>query len=92
MLKNVIGSEQAKALINIKHEKKMITLCGLTGKEKELDFSNQGLNAADAMFIADDIQDIGALSKLDISYNHIPDSQQAELRRICSAKSIDCQL
>ena len=42
--------------------------------------------------LANAIQDMGALSKLDISRNHIPDSEQAELRRICSAKSIDCQL
>ena len=69
MLKNDIGPEQAEALIKIKHEKKMITLCGLTGKEKELNFSKQDLKAADAMLIADDIQDMGALAKLDLSNN-----------------------
>jgi hypothetical protein len=45
-------------------KEKLITLCGLCKEETELDFSNQGLNAGDAVLIANDISDMGALTKL----------------------------
>ena len=42
---------------------------------------------------ARDIQDMGALSKLDISSNdRIPQQQQSQIRQICEAKSVVCTL
>jgi hypothetical protein len=42
----------------------LTTLCGLSGEETELDFSGQDLGAGDAVLIANDISDMGALTKL----------------------------
>ena len=42
--------------------------------------------------IADAIPTMGALTSLDISDNHIPNDQQANLKRICERKNIDLQL
>jgi hypothetical protein len=65
LLKNYIPVEQAQELVKIMRAKqKLATLCGLSGKETELDFSGQNLGAGDAVLIANDIKDNGALSKL----------------------------
>ena len=71
ILKNDIGNEQAQALIKIKHEKKMITLCGLNGDETELNLSGKINRAADALVLADEIKDMGSLSELDLSKNNL---------------------
>jgi Leucine-rich repeat (LRR) protein len=65
ILKNDIGKEQAQALIKIKHEKKMATLCGLKGDETELNLSGKMNGAADALVLAKEIS--GSLSKLKFS-------------------------
>jgi hypothetical protein len=44
-------------------KKNLTTLCGLSGEEAELDFSGQDLGAGDAVLIANDISDMGAISK-----------------------------
>ena len=49
----------------------LITLCGLSREETELDFSGQKLDAGDAVLIANDISDMGAITSLDISSNKI---------------------
>jgi Ran GTPase-activating protein (RanGAP) involved in mRNA processing and transport len=49
----------------------MASLCGLHQGQTEADFSNQGLGAEDAKLIASDIQDMGSLSKLDLSKNDL---------------------
>jgi hypothetical protein len=68
LLKNAIPVKQAQELVKIMQSKEMlITLCGLSGNEATLDFSNQGLGAGDAVLIANDINDMGALTCLDIS-------------------------
>jgi hypothetical protein len=68
ILKNYIPVEQAKELVAIMQAKeKLITLCGLSGEEAELDFSGQNLGVGDAMFIANNISDMRALKSLDIS-------------------------
>jgi hypothetical protein len=68
VLSNVIPVEQAQELVKIMRSKDTLTtLCGLTGVETELDFSSQGLDAGDAVLIANDICDMGALTSLDIS-------------------------
>eukprot|EP00935_MAST-01C_sp_MAST-1C-sp1_P001408 g1408.t1 len=65
ILKNGINVEQVQTLVEIMRSKKSLTtLCGLTGKETELDFSKQGLGAGDAVLIANDIRDNGALETI----------------------------
>jgi hypothetical protein len=68
ILKNNIG-EQAQALIKIKHEKKMITLCGLKCDETELNLSGKMRGAADALVLADEIKDMGSLVSLSLAEN-----------------------
>jgi hypothetical protein len=86
LLKNKIGDEQMQSLIKIKKEKGMASLCGLHQGQTEADFSNQGLGAEDAKLIASDIQDMGSLSKLDLSGNNRTGSKSPNfIRPIASA-------
>jgi hypothetical protein len=72
LLKNDIPVEQAQELVKIMQSKeKLTTLCGLSGNESTLDFSNQGLGPADAVLIANDISDMGALSVLNLASNDL---------------------
>jgi hypothetical protein len=72
LLKNRIPVWQAQELVKIMQAKeKLITLCGLSKEETELDFSGQDLVAGDAVLIANDISDMGALSSLNLSENNI---------------------
>jgi hypothetical protein len=71
-LGNKIPMEQAQELVQIMQSKeKLTTLCGLSGKEAALDFSNQGLGAGDAVLIANDIRDMGAMSSLNLANNNM---------------------
>ena len=71
LLKNDIPVQQAQELVKIKESKPILkSLCGLTMDETELDFSSQGLQAGDAVLLASDIQDMGSLSRLDLSGNN----------------------
>jgi hypothetical protein len=49
----------------------LTTLCGLSREETALDFSGQYLVAGDAVLIANDISNMGALTSLNLSWNHI---------------------
>jgi hypothetical protein len=71
LLGNSIPVEQAQELVKIMRAKEnLTTLCGLSRREEtELDFSGQNLGAGDAVLIANDICDMGALTKFDISGN-----------------------
>jgi Leucine-rich repeat (LRR) protein len=72
LLKNYIPVEQAQELVQIMQAKeKLVTLCGLSKEETELDFSGQDLSAGDAVLIANDISDMGALSSLNLASNHL---------------------
>jgi hypothetical protein len=72
LLKNHIPVEQAQELVKTMRAKQnLTTLCGLSGKETGLDFSGQDLEAGDAVLIANDIKDNGAMTKFDISSNKI---------------------
>jgi hypothetical protein len=50
-------------------KEKLTTLCGFSREEATLDVSNQGLGPGDAVLIANDISDMGALTSLNISNN-----------------------
>jgi CO dehydrogenase/acetyl-CoA synthase alpha subunit len=74
LLRNSIPVEQAQELVKIMRAKeKLITLCGLSKEETQLDFSGQNLDAGDAVLIANDISDMGALTSLDLSANNLYD-------------------
>jgi Ran GTPase-activating protein (RanGAP) involved in mRNA processing and transport len=90
LLKNQIPVEQAQELVKIMRPKEnLTTLCGLGREETELDFSGQGLKAGDAVLIANDIRDMRALVKLDISSNDIGGEQEGGLQRVCVASGIE---
>jgi hypothetical protein len=90
LLRNKIPVEQAQELVKIMQAKeKLITLCGLSKEETELDFSSQRLGAGDAALIANDISNMEALIKLDVSSNRIGAEQEGDLQRICVAGGID---
>jgi hypothetical protein len=65
LLKNKIGSDQAKDLVIIlKEHPTLKSLCGNKGNETELDMSGKMGGAEDAIMLAAEVVDNGALSKL----------------------------
>jgi hypothetical protein len=80
LLGNHIPVEQAQELVKIVQAKeKLTTLCGLSKEETELDFSDQNLGAGDAVLIANDISDMGALVSINIENSAIPLHRVAHL-------------
>ena len=72
LLKNNIPVEQAQELVKImQSHKTLTTLCGLSGKETELNMSGKMRGAGDAIMLAPEIIDNGAMTSLDISNNSI---------------------
>jgi hypothetical protein len=72
LLRNSIPVEQAQELVKIMQAtEKLTTLCGLSKEETELDFSNQGLGAGDAVLIANDVSDMGAMTSLNLASNKL---------------------
>jgi hypothetical protein len=70
LLKNRIPVEQAQEFVQIMQtNEKLVTLCGLSKEETKLDFSGQDLNAGDAVLIANDISNMGALLVLSLESN-----------------------
>jgi hypothetical protein len=68
ILANDIPKEQAEDLIKtMKNKESLKSLCGIKPDQQEADFSKQGLGVVDAMLIANDISDNGALSKFTFS-------------------------
>jgi hypothetical protein len=55
----------------MRSKENLTTLCGLSREETELDFSSQDLGAGDAVLIANDISDMGALTSLNLASNSI---------------------
>jgi hypothetical protein len=94
LLKNHIGVEQARGLVIIlKEHSALKSLCGNNGDETELDMSGKMDGAEDAIMLAAEIIDNGALIKLDISSscssNAIGAVQERDLQRICVACGIE---
>jgi hypothetical protein len=58
----------------------LTTLCGLSREETKLDFSGQDLGAGDAVLIANDISDMGALSVLNLANNDIGKCSRGKLK------------
>jgi hypothetical protein len=72
LLMNSVGTEQAQALANIlKEHATLKSLCGNKGDETELDMSGKGMRAWDAIMLAPEIADNGAISSLNLASNSI---------------------
>jgi Leucine-rich repeat (LRR) protein len=68
LLKNDMGTDQAKAMVSILKEHPTLKyLCGNTGDETELDMSGKMEGAADAIMLVPEIIDNGAMTSLDVS-------------------------
>jgi hypothetical protein len=79
ILKNDIGKEQAQALIKIKHQRKMITLCGLKHQRKKLNLRGKMNGAADALMLAEEIKDMGSLITISLAGSNLKDEGAALL-------------
>jgi hypothetical protein len=90
LLKNSIPVEQAQKLVKIMQAKeKLTTLCGLSKEETELNFSDQYLGAGDVVLIANDISEMNALTKLDISENDLEQGHALQqITECCITKGI----
>jgi Ran GTPase-activating protein (RanGAP) involved in mRNA processing and transport len=72
LLKNVIGTDQAKALVSIlKAHPTLKSLCGNTGSETELNMSGKIKGAADAIMLVPEIIDNGAMTSLNLASNNL---------------------
>jgi hypothetical protein len=92
---NVLGNstevEQAQELIKILQAKdKLTTLCGFSGDDTELDLSNKNLSAGCAVLVANEISDMRALTKLDISNYSIEQGEALQqIIEYCNTKGIE---
>jgi hypothetical protein len=90
LLQNHIGPDQAAALVSIlKEHPTLKSLCGNRGDETTLDMRGKMNGADDAIMLAAEIVDNGALIKLDISSNQIGRKEEQDLQRICVAGGIE---
>jgi type IV secretory pathway ATPase VirB11/archaellum biosynthesis ATPase len=65
LLRNDIGKEGAKAILEVAEGKpQLTTICGIKPEETERDFSRKNLKAGDAMLLAFDLRKNSALVKL----------------------------
>jgi hypothetical protein len=72
LLKNCISTDQAKGLVSmLKEHPTLKSLCGTTCNETELNMSGKLNGAGDAIMLAAEVIDNGALTSLDISSNGI---------------------
>jgi hypothetical protein len=70
LLQNSISVEQAQELVEIMRTKEnLTTLCGLSGEETELNFSNRYLGGGDVVLIANNIKDNEAMTSLNLASN-----------------------
>jgi hypothetical protein len=72
LLKNHIGVEQAGALVStLKEHPTLKSLCGNNGDETELDMSGKIEGAEDAIMLATEIVDNGAMTSLNLASNSL---------------------
>ena len=65
MLRNNIGEEGAKAILEVAEGKpQLTTLCGIKSEETERDFFRQDLRPVDGMLLAFDLRKNSTLVKL----------------------------
>jgi hypothetical protein len=69
---NNIGKEMLSKLQEIMHSKpKLVSLCGIADDATEADLSDLGMDADDAMILASELPDKGALSVLNLASNNL---------------------
>jgi hypothetical protein len=69
---NAIGKEQLSKLQEIMRSKpNLISLCGIADDATEADLSGLGMDADDAIILASELPDKGALTSLNISDNNL---------------------
>ena len=71
LLINDIGDAAAEVVRAAEQHGKIQTLCGIKPDQKEADFSNQRLEAADAVLLAYDIKVNAPLTTLHVGENEI---------------------
>jgi hypothetical protein len=72
VLGNLIGKEQLTRLQAIMRSKpNLVSLCGIADDATEADLSGLGMDADDAIFLASELPDKGAVTKFDISDNSL---------------------
>jgi hypothetical protein len=72
LLMNSIGIEQAQALASIlKAHPTLKSLCGNKGDETELDMSGKKMESWDAIMLAPEITDNGAMMSLNLASNNL---------------------
>ena len=82
LLSNQFDTEIAAMLLKIKDDKpQLVTLCGLTHQETELDLSNKGLRPADAMLLAPEIAVSHSLTAANLRYNNLSVMAKLRLRK-----------
>jgi hypothetical protein len=69
---NIIGKEMLSKLQEIMRSKpNLVSLCGIADDATEADLSGLGMDADDAIILASELPDKGALTSLDLSYNKL---------------------
>jgi hypothetical protein len=87
---NSIGKKMLSKLQEIMRSKpNLISLCGIADGATEADLSGFGMDADDAIILASELPDKGALTKLDISRNDIGPSDIGPLLLLCAAGGIE---
>jgi hypothetical protein len=87
---NRIGKEHLSKLQEImRSSPNLVSLCGIADDATEADLSGLNMDADDAIILATELPDKGALIKLDISSNDIGAEQEEDLQRICVASGIE---
>ena len=88
VLLNQLDVESADLLLKVKAEKPNLrTLCGLTHKETQLNFINQGLGPGDAMLLAAEILVMASMTRLDVRVNSLGEEGKAALRKALEGRS-----
>jgi hypothetical protein len=72
LLKNGMGTDQAKALVSIlKEHPSLKSLCGHKGDETELNMSGKRIGVEGAIMFAPEIIDNGAMTSLNLASNEL---------------------
>ena len=81
LLSNQFDTEIAAMLLKIKDDKpQLVTLCGLTHQETELDLKYKSLSPGDAMLLAPEIAVSHSLTAVDLQRNMLDDEAKQSLR------------
>jgi hypothetical protein len=84
---NNIGKEMLSMLQDIMHSKpNLVSLCGIADDATEADLSGLNMDADDAIILASELPDKGAISSVNLLKNRIPVEQAQELVKIMQSK------